>query len=277
MLPRFVAALAIGVSAFAQQPATDLFEKAPPAVDEALRARVTQFFQAHVDGKFRVANEVVADDSKDAFFAMEKKRYISFEIVKIVYSENFTKASVVTALEMDWRHPRLGVMRVKPPVTSLWRLEEGHWYWYVEPEKEWNTPFGKMTPGPDPAPGSPGLGPFRGVDPAKILESVKVSAREVRLSSYEPSTADVTVTNTMPGKVTVAFNYTPVKGLTGKLDKTELSQGESARLHLEYVPPDPTAKPTLTSYIHVKETGQNLPLTLTFAIPPQVEKLIPRK
>ncbi|HET8548977.1 MAG TPA: hypothetical protein VFL57_13265 [Bryobacteraceae bacterium] len=277
MLSRLVAAVAIGASAFAQQAATDVFEKAPPAVDEALRARVAQFFQAHVDGKFRVANEVVAEDSKDAFFAMDKKRYLSFEIARIVYSANFTKATVVTALEMDWRHPRLGVIRVKPPVTSLWKLEEGHWYWYVQPEKEWNTPFGKMIPGPDPAPGTAGLGPFRGADPAKILEAVKVSAKEVRLSSYEPSTVEITVTNTMPGKVTLEFNCTPMKGLTAKFDRTELNEGESARLRLQYSPPDPTPKPTLTSYIHVQQTGQNLPVILIFAIPPQVEKLIPKK
>jgi hypothetical protein len=209
---------------------------------------------------------------------MEKQRYISFEMFKINYSYNFTKATVVTALEMDWRHPRTGVMRVKPPVTSLWKMEEGHWYWYTDPPKEWNSPFGKMSPGPDPNPGSPSpMGPFRTADPAKILAAVKISTGDVRLSSYEPSSADVSVTNTMPGKVTVSIKVTPIKGLTAKFDKTELNEGETAHLRFEYSPPDKTPKPTLVSYVYVEQTGQNLPVVLTFAIPPQIEKLIPKK
>ena len=32
---------------------SELFEKAPPPIDEALRARVTQFYQAYTAGKFR--------------------------------------------------------------------------------------------------------------------------------------------------------------------------------------------------------------------------------
>jgi hypothetical protein len=278
MLSRLVIAGAISVCAIAQQPATDLFEKAPPEVDEALRARVATFFQAHVDGKFRRADEVVAEDSKEVFFAMEKTRYISFEIVRISYSENFTKAKVVTALEMDWRSPRTGVMRVKPPMTSLWKLEDGQWYWYTVPQKEWETPFGNMKPGPDPDPGkSPIIGLFKGVDPATVLNSVKASAKEVRLSSYEPSTAQVTVTNTMQGKVRVSLNLAPMKGLTAKFDKTELEQNETATLTFEYAPPDKAPKPTLVSYIHVQQTGQNLPLTLTFAVPPDIEKLLPKR
>jgi hypothetical protein len=62
----------------------DLFQKAPPEVDEALRARVTKFYQAHVDGKYRLADEVVAEDSKDAFFEARKPRYRKFELSRII-------------------------------------------------------------------------------------------------------------------------------------------------------------------------------------------------
>src|SRR5215472_8240570 len=37
-------------------------ETAPPEIDQALRARVTQFYSAHVTGKWRDAFAVVADD-----------------------------------------------------------------------------------------------------------------------------------------------------------------------------------------------------------------------
>ena len=92
----------------AQTKPTDVFEKAPPQVDEALRQNVAKFYQAHVDGKFRNAEAVIAEDSKDTFYNLEKQRYFSFEIVRINYSENFTKAAVVTGVEVEWRTPRTG-------------------------------------------------------------------------------------------------------------------------------------------------------------------------
>ena len=36
------------------------------------------FYQAHVDGKFRLADTVVHEDSKDAFFVADKNQYKSF-------------------------------------------------------------------------------------------------------------------------------------------------------------------------------------------------------
>ena len=65
--------LLLGGIALAQE-AGNIFEKAPPEVDEALRARITRFYQAFIDGKFRLADALVADDSKDVFFAAEKRR-----------------------------------------------------------------------------------------------------------------------------------------------------------------------------------------------------------
>src|SRR5215203_3723879 len=156
-----VAALASCAVLVGQTQATDVFDKAPPELDNALRARVAKFFQAHVDAKFRQAEEVIAEDSKDFFYNMEKQKYFGFEIVRINYSENFTKATVVTGVEVEWRSPRVGVMRVKPPLTSLWKLENGQWYWYVVPQKDWDTPWGRMNPGPDPK------------DPNKIMAMFK--------------------------------------------------------------------------------------------------------
>ena len=70
-------------------------EKPAAAVDEALRARIGKFYQAHVDGKFRSAEQYVAEDSKDFFFEMEKQRYLSFREPEISYSDHFTKAKVI--------------------------------------------------------------------------------------------------------------------------------------------------------------------------------------
>jgi hypothetical protein len=100
---RVLALAASCVSAFAQTAPTDVFQKAPPHIDEALRAQVTGFLQAHVDGKFRAALKYIAEDSQDFYFEMEKRRYLSYEIGKIDYSENFTKALVLAVVDVNWR------------------------------------------------------------------------------------------------------------------------------------------------------------------------------
>ena len=257
-----------------EQAATDIFEKAPPAVDEALRQRVSGFFQAHVDKKFRQADAFVAEDSKDAFFTMEKQPYLSFEIVKIVYSDQFTKAKVITANGMEWRSPRIGKVLVKPPMTSLWKLENGQWFWYVLPsEQHRDTPFGRMTPGPD-NPNPTILDAFKGVSPQQVANSVKVDRPEVRLSSYEPASETVTVTNSMPGEVSLQLMVPLMAGLQAKLDKALLKPNDTATISFQYVPKDKSAKETVVVTLRVEQTNQNIPIRLTFAVPPEVEKRI---
>src|SRR5258708_26473436 len=85
-----------------QDPA-DLFEKAPPPIDEALRARIDRFYRAYMAGKFRDAYPLVAEDSQDAFLESSKDTYKSCETLKIRYSENFTRSSVLETCKGEWR------------------------------------------------------------------------------------------------------------------------------------------------------------------------------
>src|ERR1035438_7631535 len=87
------AALAFG------QP-NDPFQPRPPKeVDAALRARVQEFFDLHVKGQFRKAEELVAGDTKDFFYSGNKPKYVSFEISRIDYSADFTRAKVLVMCE----------------------------------------------------------------------------------------------------------------------------------------------------------------------------------
>src|SRR5271154_6960023 len=73
-------------TAFGQN-SSDLFDKAPAPVDEALRARIDKFYGAFIEGKFKDAYLLVADDSQDQFFALPKKQYKVCQIIRINYSE----------------------------------------------------------------------------------------------------------------------------------------------------------------------------------------------
>ena len=62
-------------------------QKPPAKVDQALRARVKEFYQYHVDEQYRKAETLVANDdqSRDIFFTKQKEKYEKFEISQIEY------------------------------------------------------------------------------------------------------------------------------------------------------------------------------------------------
>lgn len=225
MIPRLVLVAAAATALAAQSPA-DLFEKAPPDVDAALRERVRLFYQAHVDGKFRLADTVVHEDSKDAYFAAEKTQYKSFEIIRINYSDNFTRARVVTAVVTDFAMPGFRSTEARVPLTTLWKLDQGQWWWYVEPGRGRQTPFGEMKPGP----GSDSNHPFAmlGKMPSldEIRSQVAVDKTEVRLGSEDA----VVVTNRMPGPVQLELEWPPNQGFEARLERKELKGGETAKI-----------------------------------------------
>jgi hypothetical protein len=269
-----VVLLLLVVCLFGQAP-TDVFEKAPPSVDQALRARVAKFFEAHVSGKFRLAEEVVAEDSKDSFYNAEKRRYFSFEILSIQYSDNYTKATVVTQVEVDWQVPSVGKVRVKPPLKSHWRVDQGEWWYYVPVQKEWETPFGTMRPGPDAgsgqAPAPPGRRPTVS-DVQAVLNQIEVAKTEVLLKSDEKSEDSIEIRNRMPGSITVRLDAPFMTGLSVTLDKETLQSGETARLRIAYAPPDLQPKTEKQLTLTFEPTGKVVPVRLTFTKPPALPK-----
>lgn len=263
--------------ALSAQTAAELFAKAPPEVDRALRERISLFFQAHVDGKFRQADQVVAEDSKDAYFAAEKTRYRGFEIVRILYTDNFTRARAVVAVDTDFMAPGIGKIPVKIPLTTLWRLEGGLWWWYVDPDAGKQSPFGPMHPGPGqssspfpfPSPGKP-------EQLAAMLHQVKVDKNEVRLSSYQPAEDQVTISNALPGAVRLKLDYNGFPGFEATLEREELDPKQSTRLRLRVEPRDRAPKPSVTVTLRIEPTNQVIPIQVTFAVPPEMEKALPR-
>src|SRR5260370_42130118 len=124
----------------------DLFHKAPRAVDEALRARVAKFYQLEVEGKFRQAEALVADDTKDYFYASQKPKYLGLEINRITYSDDFPKADVLLTTKRIVMMPGFADKPVPMPQPSKWKLVNGEWYWYLSEDDLYGTPFGNMKP-----------------------------------------------------------------------------------------------------------------------------------
>lgn len=235
------------------------FNRPPAEVDQALRARAMEFFENHVKGEFRKAESLVAEDTKEFFYTHNKPRYIGVEISRIEYSDNFTRAKVVMICEQYVMMPGFSDKPMKVPTPSTWKVENGKWYWYVDPDVLLQTPFGKMTPGPVLAPGSnpsvPAL-PGLGSAPATadfLFTQVKANKQSVSLKAGESD--QVTFINGAPGTVTLSLQG-KLAGIEATFDRTSFQAGEKAVLTLKA---GSDAKPGVLK-VQVEQTTQLIPI-----------------
>ena len=251
---RPLALLVCSVSCFAQAP-DDLFNRPPADVDRALRARISEFYQDHVDGKFRQADALVAEDTKDFYFTSNKPKYLSFEIQHIDYSEGFTRAKAIMLCEQYVMMPGFANKPLKVPTPSTWKLVDGQWYWYVDQNALRQTPFGVMKPGPGASSGLPVIPSEKDMasqvkkDLALIYNQVKADKPVVSLRPGEPE--QVTVTNGAHDPVTLSLTGT-LPGVDVKLDRMNLGSGEKAIVTLQA---GNTAKSGVLS-LRVEQTNQ---------------------
>ncbi len=247
-------------AAFGQNPA-DLFTKAPPEVDEALRSRISKFYQAQVDGHARQSEQYVAEDSKDYFFEMRKPRILSFEIRQIDYSENFTKANVVTVAPMYMKFPGFTNKPLPVPVRTFWKVVDGQWYWYIDPQAIRDTPFGKASSsGPPTGPGGTLPDISQGPNPESIQKGIRANKQSVRLKIGEASSDQVTIASSLPGVVTLRLQANDIPGVEIKLDRTQLMHGESATLAFHAEPRRDISRAPFTAVVVVAPI--NLAITI---------------
>src|SRR5579864_8462265 len=127
----------------AQPPSLD---KPPQDVDDALRARIKQFYDYHIAQKYRQAEQLVAEESKDDFYMLSKPDLRGYRIVSIDYSDKFTKAKAVILGNMPVLLPFAGPRVMDTPLASYWKMENGTWCWYYYKEASRHTPFGDVQP-----------------------------------------------------------------------------------------------------------------------------------
>ena len=103
---------------------------------------VTEFLQIFVDKKYSKGLELVAEDTKDAYFGSAKSEIESFELGEIRYNEDFTKAVVETPVVRIWylqSHP----VKSEGPWRTSWKMEDSKWkYTYEVLQGTWTTPMG---------------------------------------------------------------------------------------------------------------------------------------
>ena len=244
-----------------------------PEVDEALRARVTEFYQDHVDGNFRRAFDLVAEDTKDYYFGTNKTQFKSFHIDKIEYSDNSTKAVVTLTVQ---RPMTMQLQQILIPSTgpTNWKIEKGKWVWYFDPSKDLGTPMGPADlnvtkPNPDgtitvPKKLTPDL---VGAAAQRILQQPQsgVNKSEVTLAADMESSEQVVFHNSAQGPVQVHLDVSPeVAGLHAELDKTSVNAGENAVVKLRYEPGDKPPASSVTVRLVVAPFNQVFAIALKF-------------
>ena len=246
-------------TAFAFAQPNDPFKPKPPAdVDAALRARVQEFFDLHVKGQFRKAEELVAEDTKDFFYTHNKPKYLSCEFSKIDYSDNFTKANAVMLCEQYILMPGFADRPMKVPTPSTWKVENGKWYWYVDQDALRNTPWGRMTPGAFPEKGAPAPPPSLASIPTSadfVFKQIQLDKNAVRLKAGEST--EVTISNSAPGPMAVSLSPA-LPGIEVSLDKPNVPAGGKAVLTLRA---SKGAKSGVLN-VQVEQTLQFLPIQI---------------
>jgi hypothetical protein len=216
---------AVAMTAWAQQPAP-----AAPEAEAGLRARVQQFFQLEVDRKFRQAEALVAEDSKDDFYDSAKPDIKSFSIEEIEWMDNNTRAKVILKRKVGVKTP-LGTQEFELRAITLWKMENGQWVWYIDHDTPRPSPFGLIAPpssgaakGPAGAPPPPGK-----LDAAILMNQVTIDNTSVILTASNPAQS-VTVSNNMPGLVTLGLGQSLPEGVAVELEKLELKPGEKSAI-----------------------------------------------
>jgi hypothetical protein len=260
-------ALLFAVFAAHAQSSGNLFTKPPAGVEEALRARVSEFLNLHMEGKFRQSERLVCEDTKDHFYMMDKQRYKGVEQQHITWGEDYKSAKVQVVLDVTLGTP-VGPLPAKFPTLLHWRVEEGNWCYFVPKYDRENiqTPFGTMKV---PAEGTAvPAGPPPGAPPSFNPEQLKEMRNAIRMTSSElrfegkPQTLEFEFNNTMVGPVRLRIPQPPHPSLGFEIDDLEVPPNGKRTLRVRFQPKGEISGEPLNFVVQVAPFGQTIPLKI---------------
>lgn len=249
-------------------------DKAPPEVDQELRARVNGFYHYFVVGSFspRKAESFIAEDTKDFFYDNGKIQFKEFRIDSISYSDNFTKAMVMV-IGKSMKMVRGTLVEMEQPMLTRWKIEDGKWCWTYDPQDVGRTPMGGAGTNA-PADASAPKQMVIPKDPLSIVPKAPmgIDKSSVTLSASEPGSAQVVFTNEADGAVEVGLDGPTVRGLKATLEPATVPGHGTAVLTLKFDPADKSGpagvwepKGRIPYRIVVNPFNRMYPFSLTFA------------
>ncbi len=254
---------------------------APPEVDKALRANVSEFFQDFIDKKFRQALSLVADDTQDKYFSSPKAEMTEFKIDGIDYTENFTHATVKMTARLILHLRAEGFMQdtsVPQPWDTHWKIENGKWVYYEPPApaNAWVTPMGPSNLNPVPPNGKIVTPPkinaeTMASEAQRILRQngvvTSVTPKEVKFTKDKPGTAKLVFRNGQPGQVQISVEGITEQNpfLASKVDGPNVNAGAESTIEIIYDPSSgPAPSGPITLGVLVAPFNQMFPVIVSF-------------
>lgn len=227
-------------------PASALFahaQSSPEAVaaEQALRARVEEFYKLQQGGKFRQAEAYVAEESKEDYYNGRKQEVRDFTVDRVQLLEGGTRAKVVVKAKMVMLFA--GAQEVVMATESTWKLDGGKWSWFLDPAMKNLTPFGMMVTGED----ANGVPAIKGLDMTgkapelnEILNKIAID-RTAFVFSREERVFTATITNGTAGPLTLTLDphVAMIKSLEVSIDNTRLDAGQKATVLLKWTATEP--------------------------------------
>ncbi len=272
-------ALLFAAAGFAQTPPPKTYD-APPEIVSKLRTRVNDFFQLHTEGSinYRKAFSMVAEDTQDYYFAVQKASYVSFRILSIKFTNpEFTRASVDLEGMQRLQRVEFAGNIVPLPMTTLWKLEDGEWKWYRDASNNQLTPMGpselsNIRPGDKVS--KEQLEQLR--DPKmieqmgkNILAQTSIDKGDVNMPLDKPSSVDIKFHNAQPGQVKLEWEQRfQIDGFKITVDRAEVPANGDAIVKLSYDPPADRLKTgqqsTQQIMLMVQPFNQGFPIVVRF-------------
>jgi hypothetical protein len=231
---RFTLSLCLlAAAAYAQSPppAETPLGRPPGKVDKALRARITEFYQDQVAGRFREAEALVASDTKDLYYSSTKSRLLSFEIKSISYFDKYKHASVQISSKRYIDRVGFTNIPMTLPFTSTWKIERGKWVWYVDPETQRQTAFGIKLPAGATAPTQEAQAPLPNIA-ASLGLAGKVRADRSALAIKQGESGEIVFSSASPGIAVVSLDGSP-EGFQVTPEQVLIKQNETAKVQVK--------------------------------------------
>lgn len=223
-------------------PAEETTAQPPAEVEQQLRDRVDEFYALFRAARFRVAENMLTEESKEAFYVAQKRRIYGHTIKNIEWGDKFDYAQVFVTVEQI--QPMLGSKPLPVPLVGSWRKVEDEWFLDIAKRKEEGcsmTPAGPMCF--DRELGESGADLAAPVDVATLTSMVEVTQESFVLPSKteEPYSVSATIKNRAKGMLTLEPVAASVPAnVRYTADKVKIPQDGEATITITV---DPTEEP----------------------------------
>jgi hypothetical protein len=214
-------------------------QQTAPAADEAKQAligRVQTYYQLMVDEKYRQAEALIAEESKDDYYNGKKPKIKGFDLMSVALNDDQVTAKVTIKAKVLMLMPGAGAQIFEIPSPTYWKLENGQWCWYVPEEVKRMSPFGKMQTGEKAGAGSD-ADSMKGRAPEfrALVGQVRIDKTAVEFTAEAPE-QKVVIENGLPGPLNLRLDphAETIKGLSVTVDKLNLGSGEKATVSMRW-------------------------------------------